>query len=190
VNVYYHFYSGERKAAVEALKEIFDWCDTQPLVPICTTDHIRSVQGFISTEITKVDKGWEIQSSGQLKTLRFEHEPRHPKVGHSTGILGYRHEENLLYIHLTDADEHHIRWTATPEPHLNNATVVVNDWSLHKDHLSITFWGQRPGQITFKHLPHPLVQHDEFPIETKGDSTTIRVDPRGAITLKLPWSGR
>ena len=57
MNIYYHFYSGEKKVALRALKEIYDYAISQKITPVFTTKYISVVEGFLSGKIHSLGGG-------------------------------------------------------------------------------------------------------------------------------------
>jgi len=51
INIYYHFYSGERVSSIKALKETYDYALSQKINPIFPTRYIQMVHGWINTVI-------------------------------------------------------------------------------------------------------------------------------------------
>lgn len=182
INIYYHWFCGELKASLKALEEVFQWAHTQSLTPIRTTDYVRSVQGFINTKIEGSLQGWDVTNRKGLRTLRLNEDGRNPKVGKDYGILGYRKENNLLYIHLDNSSSSKIRWATELEPHLVSANCIINKWELTDEELKIDLWGYRPATITMAGLPKMKN------ISPEGDLGLIKihVNPQGDTELVLP----
>jgi hypothetical protein len=201
VNIYYHWYTGELAASVQALREIFDWCDSQALIPIDTTYYVKSVLGFKSAKIVENQEGWHISKHGHLKTLRFENEKRTPVVSRETGIMGYVREDEVLYLHLHDQKDIFIQWegssdspqtmdsTSKANPYLHQSTCVVHDWTFESmqngQKLNIELWGHRPSEITFKHLNTKIIPQTGVTIDQAGPFTTIKINPEGHQSLSL-----
>jgi len=110
INVYYHFYSGERVASLKALREVYDDALRQPIAPLFTSEYVATVAGFRSARLARVEGGWQIWDHGALRTIRFDDVDGFVDLTRSRGILGARRHGDALYVHL-----------AGPEP----ATVVL-----------------------------------------------------------------
>ena len=100
VNVYFHYYSGERIASLAALRYVHDWVERQRLARIFTSEYLAIVEGFRTTRIARIPEGWRVWSHGALGTVRFDDTPSHVDLGRSTGVLGYLHHQGALYVHL------------------------------------------------------------------------------------------
>jgi polysaccharide biosynthesis protein PelA len=182
VNIYYHWFCGELKASLQALREVFEWADQQALTPIRTTDYAKSVEAFIRTRIEKSDNGWNITKRKGLKTIRFKNTQKTPKVGKEFGVLGYKKERQKIYIHLDDSDQSLIRWSQKPQPHLISANCIVNDWNLDEKGLHLKLWGWRPATVKMGNMP--LLKNTT--LQDENGTVQIDVKPQGALELTLP----
>lgn len=133
VNVYYHFYSGERHASLLALKKMYDWVQSQQLFPVFASHYINIVNGFISCDIDDLGNGrWRIANNGTCRTVRFDQCDLYPDLERSPGILGFRHYQGSLYLFLDQSPEIYIQLTDTKpdKPYLSLATADVNNYKL------------------------------------------------------------
>jgi hypothetical protein len=104
VNVYYHYYSGERVASLAALHHVHEWVLRQPLARLFTSEYLAIVEGFRTARIARVAEGWRIWDHGALGTVRFDDTRAHVDLGRSSGVLGYVHHQGSLYVHLAGPD--------------------------------------------------------------------------------------
>lgn len=135
INVYYHFYSGERIGALNALKRIYDRVLAQDIYPMFTSEYVLTMQGFFSTRIDRRgDLDFTIRGNGACRTIRFERLPRHqvPDLARSTGILGYKRDGDLLYAHLDESPEHRIVFGpgGVDRPYLIESSADVSRWNV------------------------------------------------------------
>ncbi len=73
VNVYYHTYSAERRASLDAVKSHLDWARQAPLAPIKASTYAAIADGFFSTDITaRGPNRWTIANRDGLQTLRID----------------------------------------------------------------------------------------------------------------------
>ncbi len=136
VNVYYHFYSGERRAALEALRAIYDWVKAQPLALLFTSDYLAIVEGFRTARLERLIApagaiaAWRVWSHGALRTLRFDATTTGVDLARSRGVLGFTHHQGALYVHLDDAPEAVVVLANAPlaRPYLASASHVVSDF--------------------------------------------------------------
>jgi hypothetical protein len=101
MNIYYHFYSGEKNASNRALQRVYDYVSTQKISPVFTSEYIDIVKGFLNTKIIKAENNkWEITGNGKCRTIRFDLYRKKPDLKESRNIIGYSYIKNKLYISL------------------------------------------------------------------------------------------
>ncbi|MCP4298330.1 MAG: hypothetical protein GY786_22310 [Proteobacteria bacterium] len=72
-NLYYHFYSGERQSSLNALKTVYDWVLKQDYTPVSPSEYIGFVEGFLTTQIHKLDLNqYLISGRGTLNSFRLD----------------------------------------------------------------------------------------------------------------------
>ncbi|MBF0131255.1 MAG: hypothetical protein HQL75_01540 [Magnetococcales bacterium] len=101
-NIYYHFYSGEKQASLNALKENLDYARSQSLAPVAASFYSAIAQGTVEAQIFKLSPGeWSIRNRGQLQTIRFDHGTLlQVDMEKSSGVVGQRHYQGSLYVAL------------------------------------------------------------------------------------------
>jgi len=195
INVYYHFYSGERQASLLALKKVYEWVVDQKneIFPVYASRFIDVVHGFISTRIERLERrSWRIRENGQCRTVRFDDCPLYPDLERSTGILGFRHYQNCLYISLDESREHVIRLVDAPplRPYLRRATADVLDLHRGEDG-SLRFRSETLNQATY--VWSNLAAEVDFSISIKGKKQaamfSARTDATGTLRVSLPLRG-
>ena len=100
-NLYYHMYSGEKPAALAAVKQILDLARKSPVVPITASHYSALAEDFFTTEIEQVDLfSWAITNRGSMQSVRFDDaELLVVDPERSTGVLGSkRHRIVPLYF--------------------------------------------------------------------------------------------
>ncbi len=109
INVYYHFYSGERLASLNALKKVYDWALSQNVFAIPASMYSRIAADFFKVQIEKIrDDFFRVTHNGALKTIRFDDESRYVDMGASRGVIGFKHEGKTLYVALDESEYHDI----------------------------------------------------------------------------------
>ncbi len=99
VNVYYHFYTGERVASLNALRKIYEWALTQNFEMVFPSKYIQLVQGFLSSTIQQTGtKQFTIKNRGALNTLRLEFQEI--DLAHSTGVKSVDIINHKQYVSL------------------------------------------------------------------------------------------
>ena len=105
MSVYYHTYSAERAASLDAVRSHLDWIRTQPVTPIRTSTYAAIADGFFSTKIdASGPRRWTVADRDGLNTVRFDDaETLAVDVAASAGVLGSSRHDGSLYVTL-DAD--------------------------------------------------------------------------------------
>lgn len=104
VNIYYHFYSGERGDALKALKSVHEWAMSQPLHSVTAETYIRSVLDARDCQIAKLSPShWQIQCDGHIRTFRIPAGKATPRVGLPYGVVGWTDFEGQRYVHTNGA---------------------------------------------------------------------------------------
>lgn len=140
IDVYYHFYSGERAASLIALKQTYDDALSGDVFPVFLSRYVRIARDFYATTLLRLPGGgWRVQTGGHLRTVRFDGESRFVDMARSRGVLGFLHYQNSLYVHLSEAPDHEVRLSVTPpkHPYVSLATFDVSDW--HDGGRSLSF---------------------------------------------------
>ncbi|MEM1285159.1 MAG: hypothetical protein AAGH43_07200 [Pseudomonadota bacterium] len=107
VNLYYHAYSAERLASLEAIRTLLDWARDADIIPIEAARYAAIAEGFYSTQLEQVGpNSWSIHNRGALQTVRFDAaDDLVPKIASSTGVLGWSRHAGSLYVALDEAVE-------------------------------------------------------------------------------------
>jgi len=105
-NLYYHIFSGQKQASLDAVVHNLAFARAQELAPITAADYAAVVDGFFSAVLTQLgDHCWRVTNRDGLNTLRFDHIGEQGiDWAHSTGILGERRYQDSLYIALDPAE--------------------------------------------------------------------------------------
>ncbi|MCF8059036.1 MAG: hypothetical protein K9K67_07055 [Bacteriovoracaceae bacterium] len=118
INIYYHFYSGERVSSVKALDEIYSFLNEQKVTPIFTSDYIKMVHDWDKIKIRKITSNdFEIREYGSSRTLRIdlnEEKEMFPDYELSKNVIGHRLVNKSLYIMLSKGDLAKVTLTSIP----------------------------------------------------------------------------
>lgn len=104
-NMYFHMYSAEKKASLNALKDNLEYARSLPVIPIETSQYAKIANGFYATQIVPVGAlSWKVVNRGTLGTVRLDAaEDYAVDLQKSPGILGFNYHANSLYIALDPA---------------------------------------------------------------------------------------
>lgn len=105
VNIYYHMYSGEKEAALNALIENIEYVQTLDITPVTASRFAAIGDGFSSARFVALGPSkWRVENRDGLQTIRFDNATfRAVDFTNSTGVIGQRHFQGSLYVALDPA---------------------------------------------------------------------------------------
>jgi len=196
INVYYHFYSGEKVLALEALKKAYTFALQQDIIPIFTSRYVKIVEGFVSGEMSQNEQGgYEFKEYGMCQTVRFDGTQQVPDMQKSKGIYGYSFWEGYLYVYLTEIGDATLYLTSTSNknPYMEYASTIIKTLSINKDSLAFTTQLWAGARYQFANM-EPNTTY-RIKADTIGKNETVvdelaKTDSTGQLFFKLEASGR
>ena len=189
INIYYHFYSGERGDALKALLSVYDWAMAQPLHAITAESYVRSALDSRTSHITQLSSShWRIQCEGQVRTFRLPVSKSFPRVGLDRGITGWADFEGQRYVH-TDGSKVIDLELATEDqnvPSLESSTTDVKLTRMGLDALEMEVADLRPGTVRLR-LPGGL---EKWQATLDGQPAVVALSPEKLVTVSTPPVGK
>lgn len=101
-NLYYHMYSGEKPAALAAVRHFLDMARSQSVIPIAASEYAAMADDFFAVSIEQVDAStWSVSNYGSLETVRFDDaKALGVDMAASSGVLGANRHNGSLYVTL------------------------------------------------------------------------------------------
>lgn len=129
MGIYYHFYSGTKPDALNALEEIYRYALAQPVTPLYLSDYARRVQTqYYSVLQQDSQGGYRWRGLGVPSTVRVATD-RFPDLERSRGVVGFHDAAGARFIHLTGNDPRlHLSQSRPAGPYLSNANAVITHW--------------------------------------------------------------
>jgi len=195
MNVYFHFYSGERKASLLAVKEVYDYVQSQKVTPIFTSHYVDVVKGFLSGEmITLPDGGWKLRHFGRDRTVRVDRPDVYPDLNRSKGILGFKQWEEYLYVHLDQGPEATLYLTSQPPqvPYLEESSTVPLNWSISRDRVGFDTRIFGEGVYRFANMKPKASYEVRGTIQENGGQVftkAVMTDLKGTLEVRLEAKG-
>ncbi|MCI0512701.1 hypothetical protein L0128_05775, partial [candidate division KSB1 bacterium] len=131
LNIYLHYYIGDREAGLTGLKKAYDYCMQQAIAPLFTSDFVNIGRDFIQWRAFKLpDGGYQVYHDGALRTLRFDHCTQYPDLKRSQGVIGFLHYQGALYVHLAagNAQTIYLQPTAPTAVYLMTGSHYIDSW--------------------------------------------------------------
>jgi len=181
-NIYYHMYSGERLASLNAVTANLELAQQSELAPITTSRYAAVVDGFFEADIVRLSgTRWEIRDRDGIETIRFDHATaRAVDWARSSGVLGQRYHQGSLYVSLDGCDPAPIvalTDSASPgsTPRASVPYFIHGRWRVsclerHRDRFSFEIAGFGAGNMTW-FVPSPGVYEVS---ETRGGRQETR----------------
>jgi len=101
-NLYYHMYSGEKPAALAAVRHFLQEARAGDVIPIAASQYSKIADSFFGVAIAQVGAtSWTVSNRGALQTVRFDHaEDVTLDFAGSRGVIGARRHGDALYVSL------------------------------------------------------------------------------------------
>ncbi len=138
MNIYYHFFSGERKPALDALKKAYDYVLDQEMAPLFTSQYVSVVEGFLSGKMQMLkDGGWGFSDYGLCRTVRFDKQEQYPDFKRSQGIIGFKRWNDSLYVHLDESNKVILYFSVhkPKDPFLSSASAIIDNYTVSKENV-------------------------------------------------------
>ena len=199
-NIYYHMYSGEKQASLNALLANIRFAQQQPTIDIFASDFAAIANGFFSARFeSEGDGAWRVRDRGALQTLRFDIPEAVVDMNRSEGVTGYSYHGGSMYVSLDEDTEEplvvvkQLQANTVPEksetPILIESSWRIKDLQNVKNSLMFTASGFGKGEFSFRFPSlgeHRLnVVRDENVIVDRA----IRPNEDGVLAFTLDVSG-
>ena len=119
ISIYYHFYSGQKLASLNALKKVYRYALSQKVTPMFLSEYALRVLDFRDTAILRYEDGLRIRNSGYLRTLRLDSAKAVPDLRRSKGVIGFIRDGRHTYVHLDHSGDYFLAFTDSPPSWLN-----------------------------------------------------------------------
>ena len=193
IDVYFHFYAGQRESSLNALKQVLLWVSKQNIAPMFSSGFVEVEQGYIRAHIQKEVVGgrnfWEILGYGKDTTVRFDHaEQLYPEI--SSGVIGFRHRMGSLYVYLAPGRKRATIGLSRRRPlgpWLSRSTGYVRlHGSVSRKILSFSYDGWvAKDKVVWEGLSPSTVYRlsSQTPTGESKDYGSLMSDPEGALTV-------
>lgn len=188
-NIYYHFYSGEREAAMHALHRAYEWAVERrdQLHPVYASQYAESVLGVIHARIDSAGPGtWRVRDYGACRTVRFDGPVGRPDLDRSRGVLGFRLHQGSLYVHLDSSDDALVALAedAPSRPYVETSTAALHDVAIGADG-GLTFAASSLGGAV---VTWANVAGEEYGLTIEGEPApgVLRADADGRLVIDVP----
>jgi hypothetical protein len=182
INIYYHMYSGTKLASLKALKKVYDYALSQPVLPIYSTEYVAKVLDFRDMAIARDGDAWVVRGNGDLRELRWMAAGT-PALAGANGVVGYDKGPGGIYIHLDDGAA---RFDMTPAPqpdkpaYIAEAAAFVRHFARNGNGMSFEAGGYYKPFVRLANAGACRVQVNGNPARTaRAQDNSVRVDLTG-----------
>jgi len=153
IDIYYHLYSGSKRASLNALKYVFEWSIAQDVMPIFTSEYIPMVMDYYTVSMSEENGYFLVDGMRDVKTLRVEKENVGIDFKNSQSVLGLSHFENHTYIHTDKSNKVIFKASNNSAykkvPYLISANANAKLHKMSSSVLSMSFNGHVPLKLVF-----------------------------------------
>ena len=153
IDVYYHFYSAEKFASIQALRDIYTWVMAQQdTAPVFTSAYIRMARDFLKAAVARDDQGrWVFENYGDCLSVRLA-PGTSPDLTRSENVLGFAVMGQETYVHLKPGAKRAVVALAKngpviAGPYLVSATGWVRDFTAENGSVSLRYTGFSTGRV-------------------------------------------
>ena len=185
VNIYFHFYSGDNLASLNALTRLFDWAMRQELHAITAADYARLVRDARSARVIREsDARWTLVTGGAVRTFRLPKSALVPDLAASRGVTGWRVTGDVIYVHTDGSPRVELALSSRPAAHLrlDQSTAEIQFTRLAAREAAFTVRDIRPCQVTLA----GSVAHSTAQVTVNGKPFSAQCDAMGVLKLSLP----
>lgn len=153
IGIYYHFYSCQKIASLNALKKVYRYALSQDVLPIFPSEYAQIVLDARNTVIYRKNRNtFLIKNQGYCRTVRIPKSWGIPDIAKSSGVVGYREINGQYYIHLSGSGNYKLVLTNhKPSFRLINSNGRIVKWKKQEDGKKVDFLlGIRSYQIPTK----------------------------------------
>ncbi len=186
VNVYYHFYSGDHAASLQALETIHDWAVQEPLHAIAASHYARIARDARATAVFEVgDDRWLAVNRGESRTLRLPAAlAARLDLARSRGVTGWKIERDQAYVH-TDGSAAvtlALAATAATAPRFESSSGEIVFRERTAERWRFTARDLRPVKVRFA----GFAAGARLQSTVGGDVKSIVAAADGSVSLTLP----
>lgn len=106
IDIYYHFYSGEKFASLKALEDVYEWVLSQDCAKIYASAYIKMVRGYLTGRVEKINaERFTVSNYGNCLSLRLDGKDRIPDLRRCSNVLGYDVRPEGVFVHLRPGEE-------------------------------------------------------------------------------------
>jgi len=117
IDIYYHFYSGSKPAAMKALHKAYQWTIKKDIFPVYVGEYSPKILEFRKIVVAKgLDQKLHYSGTNYLRTLRSFTKDKWPSLQESTNVAGYRTLHDARYYSIGPENKTIIKMVDKKQP--------------------------------------------------------------------------
>lgn len=150
IDIYYHFFTLQQLGGVKAMRTVYDYALSQPIMNIYASEYADLILDFNTLDILPEENGWRFETNDKLREIRIPHTMGYPDLVHSNNVIGYNSYNDDYYVHLGPGGRALLRITDQPPtiPYLVDANARVSHFSRQPQGVDFTLTGYMPLKFT------------------------------------------
>jgi len=147
LDIYYHFYSGSKQAAVTALHKAYKWTIKKDIFPVYISEYAQKILEF-RTIVSARNLNGTLYYSGfnNLRTLRSFNKEVWPSISQSNNIIGYRDLHDAKYLNVGTKKEIILKMKNRDpvKPYLIQTNGRINKWENKNKTITLSLSSHTP----------------------------------------------
>ncbi|WP_319778975.1 polysaccharide deacetylase [Maridesulfovibrio sp.] len=101
IDIYYHFYSGEKFSSLKALEDVYEWALSQDTARVFASAYIKMVNGCLAAKVDKISSDrFVFQDYADCLSIRLDGMEKVPDLAKCRNVLGYDIQPEGIFVHL------------------------------------------------------------------------------------------
>ncbi len=187
--LYYHSYSGQFVASLNALKSNLEFIRSQSYIPITISRYCTISEGFYSLSLEMLGTNrWKIRNRKGLQTVRFDKPGLSVDIASSLGVIGFNEDQGALYVYLDAAvEEPIIQLGFSQKSYLIDSGWEV--WNVEEDSQGLKFETRGSGALSMRwKMSKPGRYSIQIEPQNEEAKTLSLSAPNGVLSFKSELS--
>ena len=171
IDIYYHFYMVSQLGGLKALRTVYDWALSQPVMNIFSTEFVDKIIDFNSLSMLESDNGWLFETDDKVREIRIPKTMGYPDLKNSANVIGFNAYNDDYYLHLGPGGESLIRLSqdAPTIPYLLEANARVTHFERKEKEIKISVEGHLPPILVFENAKNCALWNNQEKITPTSD---------------------
>ncbi|WP_419783982.1 polysaccharide deacetylase [Maridesulfovibrio sp.] len=129
IDIYYHFYSGEKFASLKALEDVYEWALSQDSARVYASAYIKMVNGSLAAKLEKISPDHFVFSDyADCLSVRLDGMDKVPDLKKCRNVLGYDIQPEGVFVHLRPGTAR-AELVLTPDKRANDGLAYLKNGS-------------------------------------------------------------